>query len=143
MDLSDSPFFSALRANLQHLGQRQRLIAENIANASTPGYVPRDTDEKAFAQAIVAATKARSTGGLAMAATAGGHVGFSGGVGARSVGLKVIEAPDSEVTMDGNAVILEEQMLKQNQTRSDYETSIALYQKGLQLIRMASKAPGR
>ncbi len=143
MNFSDSPFFSVLQANLHHLGQRQRLIAENIANASTPGYVPRDTDEKSFNQALAAAAKTRSSHGLAMTATEGGHIGFASTSGLKSVSSKVIDAPDSETTMDGNAVILEDQMLKQSETRNDYETSLALYQKGLQLLRMATKAPGR
>jgi flagellar basal-body rod protein FlgB len=143
VSFSDSPFFSVLRANLHHLGQRQQLIAENIANASTPGYMPRDTDEKAFSKALTAATKARSTHGLAMAATEAGHMGFTSTSGLKSISSKVIDAPDSESTIDGNAVVLEDEMLKQSQTRSDYETSIALYQKGIQLLRMAAKAPGR
>ena len=29
------------------------------------------------------------------------------------------------------------------ETRMSFETSIALYQKGLELVRMASRAPGR
>ncbi len=143
MDFSDSPFFSVLRANLHHLGQRQKLIAENIANASTPGYMPRDTDEKAFTQALTAAAKAKSGHSLPMAATEAGHIGFSTTAGLHSISSKVIDAPDSESTIDGNAVILEDEMLKQSQTRSDYETSIALYQKGIQLLRMAVKAPGK
>lgn len=143
MNFSDSPFFSVLQANLHHLGQRQKLIAENIANASTPGYKPRDTDEKAFTQALTSAARARSSHGLAMAATEAGHVGFSTTSGLKSISSKVIESPDSETTIDGNAVILEDEMMKQSQTRSDYETSLALYQKGLQLLRMATKAPGR
>ncbi len=36
--------------------ERQRLIASNIANADTPGYVSRDFD---FAQALRGATSAR------------------------------------------------------------------------------------
>ena len=143
MDFSDSPFFSVLRANLHHLGQRQQLIAENIANASTPGYMPRDTDEKGFSKALAAVAKASSTRGLPMAATEAGHIGFANSSSLRSISSKVIDQPDSESTIDGNAVVLEDQMLKQSQTRSDYETSLALYQKGIQLLRMATKAPGR
>ncbi len=105
--------------------------------------MPRDTDEKAFTKALTAATKAHSTHGLAMAATEAGHIGFSSTSGIKTISSKVIDAPDSETTIDGNAVILEDEMMKQSQTRSDYETSIALYQKGIQLLRMAVKAPGR
>ena len=50
---------------------------------------------------------------------------------------------DSETTIDGNAVVLEEQMSAAAQTRMEFETGIALYQKGLELIRMAARAPGR
>ncbi len=143
MDLSDSSFFSVLRANLHQLGQRQKLIAENIANASTPGYTPRDTDDAAFEKALTAAARSRSGKGLQMAATSAGHIGFADVASVQRLSSKVKDTPDSETTIDGNSVVLEEQMLKQNETRNDYETSIALYQKGLQLIRMAIKAPSR
>ena len=142
MDFSDSPFFSVLRANLSHLGQRQRLIAENLANATTPGYVPRDTDEKAFGRALEAAARVQTGNKLAMASTEGGHFG-AGRANAASFQTKIRSAPDSETTLDGNAVVLEDQMLKQASTRADYETSLALYQKGLQLVRMAIKSPAR
>ena len=51
--------------------------------------------------------------------------------------------PDSETTIDGNAVVLEDQMAKASDTRMQFDTAIALYQKGLDLLRMASRAPGR
>ena len=137
MNFSDSPFFSVLQANLHHLGQRQKLIAENIANASTPGYVPRDTDEKSFNQALAAATKTRSSHGLAMAATQGGHVGVASTSGLKSISSKVIDSPDSETTMDGNAVILEDQMLKVSANQMDYAAATSLYSKSLHLLKTA------
>lgn len=144
MDVNDSPFFSVLRANLTHLGQRQRLIAENIANATTPGYVARDTNEKAFGKALEAAVGKSGGGGkLAMTGTSAGHIGGAGGLSGARVTTKIVEAPDSETTIDGNSVVLEDQMIKQSDTRTAYEASIALYQKGLQLMRLAVKAPGR
>jgi flagellar basal-body rod protein FlgB len=143
VDFSDSPFFSVLRANLHHVGQRQKLIAENIANASTPGFTPRDTDEAAFTKALTAAARTGGGKGLQMTATASGHVGFADISSVQRLASKVKTTPDSETTIDGNAVVLEEQMLKQNEIRNNYETSLALYQKGLQLMRMAIKAPGR
>jgi flagellar basal-body rod protein FlgB len=50
---------------------------------------------------------------------------------------------DSETTIDGNAVVLEDQMAKASETRMQFETAITLYQKGLDLLRMAARAPGR
>ena len=138
MDFGEAPFFSMLRTQLTHLGERQKLVAENIANATTPGYVPRDTDEKAFAQAMAQASS--DSGGLAMARTNPMHVG---GEGSTTYSTAIIKAPDSETTLDGNAVVLEDQMLKSSETRMAYETNLALYQKGLELMRLAIKAPGK
>jgi flagellar basal-body rod protein FlgB len=39
--------------------------------------------------------------------------------------------------------VIEDQMLKAAETRLAYETSLAMYQKGLQLVRTAARAPGR
>lgn len=139
MDLANSPFFSLLRARLDHLSERQRLIAENIANATTPGYRPRDLDTSGFERLLASAGGGR---GLAMARTNDGHMGVGGGA-AGSATPRVITRNDSEVTMDGNAVILEEEMTRAAETRLAFETGLALYQKGLDLVRLASRAPGR
>jgi flagellar basal-body rod protein FlgB len=135
MELADTAFFSLLRARLAQLSERQRLVAENIANASTPGYQPRDLDSAGFERALADAARGQ---GLAMSRTSAGHMSMGG-----AARVRVIEAPDSETTIDGNSVVLEEQMSRAADTRMAYETSLALYQKGLQLVRLAMKAPGR
>ncbi|MBN8608677.1 MAG: flagellar basal body rod protein FlgB [Caulobacterales bacterium] len=136
MDLANSSFFGLLRQRLDHLSQRQQLISENIANASTPGYRPRDVDSGAFERMLAARA---SGGGLAMSRTNAGHMSPGGGGG----DVQVITRDDSETTIDGNAVVLEEQMARAAETRMQFETGLALYQKGLDLIRMAARAPGR
>jgi flagellar basal-body rod protein FlgB len=52
-------------------------------------------------------------------------------------------APDSETTLDGNSVVVEEQMMKIAETRMDFETMVGLYQKSLGLLRLASRSPTR
>ena len=136
MDLGNTPFFGLLRSRLDQLSERQRLISENIANASTPGYRPRDVDTSGFERMVASAA---GGGGLQMARTKAGHMSPGGGGGQ----ARVITRDDSETTIDGNAVVLEEQMSAAAQTRMEFETGIALYQKGLQLLRMAARAPGR
>ena len=150
MDLANSPFFSLLRARLDQLSERQRLISENIANASTPGYRPRDLDTSAFERALAAASEdgsAQTSGGrLAMTRTSSGHMtaGGSGGfIGSRVPDARVITRDDSETTIDGNAVVLEDEMARAAENRMAFETGIALYQKGLELFRLAARAPGR
>lgn len=135
MDLAQTPFFSMLRSRLDHLSERQRLISENIANASTPGYRPRDLDMSSFERSVLAASNG---GGLAMTRTHPGHLAPAG-----TGSVRVVATNDGETTIDGNAVVLEEQMAKAAETRVAFETGIALYQKGLDLVRLAARAPGR
>lgn len=136
MDLANTPFFGLLRARLDQLSERQQLIAENIANASTPGYRPRDVDTAGFERMLASAAGGR---GLGMSRTNAMHMAPSGGSGE----VRVVTRDDSETTIDGNAVVLEEQMARAAETRMQFETGIALYQKGLELVRMAARAPGR
>ena len=136
MDLVDSPFFNLLRTRLGQLSERQQLIAENIANASTPGYRPRDLDTTAFEQMLA---QQGQGGGLAMARTSPMHLMPGGG----NVDAKIITRDDSETTIDGNAVVLEDQMSRAADTRMQFETGLALYQKGLSLLRLAIKSPSR
>lgn len=139
MDLVNTPFFGLLRTRLGQLSERQRLISENIANASTPGYRPRDIDTRSFDSMI--AQQSGASGGLQMARTNPGHMTLGGGSGNAAAALTTGE--DSETTIDGNAVVLEDQMAKAQDTRMQFETGLALYQKGLDLLKMAARAPGR
>jgi flagellar basal-body rod protein FlgB len=122
VSISDTPYFALLRARLDFLGDRQRLIAENIANASTPGFTPRDLDAAAFEKAMARAASGETT---------------------RLPSARAVARPDSETTLDGNSVVLEDQAMRAMEVRMQFETGLSLYQKGLQLMRMAARPPGR
>ncbi len=132
---TDMSVFSLLKARLDMLGERQKVIAENVANVSTPGYVPNDVDGDAFA-ARMRAEMGRNAGSVGMLVTNERHLAPSSGGAA---GVTIRSAPDSETTLDGNAVVVEEQMMKIAETRMDFETMVGLYQKSLGLLRMASR----
>lgn len=137
MDLANTPFFGMLRARLDQLSERQRLISENIANASTPGYRPRDVDTAGF-ERMLAGAAGGGRGGVTLVRTNALHMTSTG-----SADAQIVTRDDSETTIDGNAVVLEEQMARAAETRMQFETGIALYQKGLELVRLAARAPGR
>lgn len=137
VDPSNMSMFSLLKARLEMLGERQKVIAGNVANVSTPGYVPQDVDAKAFADSM--RTQMRSASASeGMLTTNAKH--FSSGSGG-SASFSVRPSPDSETTIDGNSVVVEEQMMKIAETRMDFETMVGLYQKSLGLLRMASRSP--
>ncbi|HBB56252.1 MAG TPA: flagellar biosynthesis protein FlgB [Hyphomonadaceae bacterium] len=139
MDIHDLSFFNDLRARMKFLGERQRLLAENIANVSTPDFTPRDLDGAAFEQALRQSTPGPSIGGLAR--TQAAHLGGTAAVSA-SFG-QVIDAPDTETTLDGNSVVIEDQIIKVSETRADYDAAATLYQRGLTLLQTAASSPDR
>ncbi len=53
------------------------------------------------------------------------------------------DAADSETTVNGNAVVLEEQMRRAKENRMEYESGLSLYQKSLGMIRTAIRQAGR
>lgn len=137
MDLGQIPLFQMLRGRLSYLSERQKVIAENVANANTPGYAPHDLKPFSFqAQMQAQAT----SGASSMAVTNPGHM--LPPHARRADAPKPVTTKDSETTLDGNSVVLEEEMLKMGQARMDYDAAIGFYQKSLNLIRTAIRAPG-
>lgn len=133
MAITDLPLLSQIKGRLTWLDQRQRVIAENVANADTPGYVGRDLNQPAdFAAAL-------RGGRLQMTRTSALHIAPAG----PAARFEAHRAPDSETTLDGNSVVVEEQMLKMAESRMAYDAAIGLYQKSMQMLRLAAKPPGR
>ena len=97
--------------------ERQRLIAGNIANADTPGFVARDFD---FARALREATAATPSSG-AMAATQPGH--FAGGMDARSEPQLQYASP-SQTNLDRNTVDMDRERANFVDNAVKYEATL-------------------
>ncbi|HEY9218361.1 MAG TPA: flagellar basal body rod protein FlgB [Phenylobacterium sp.] len=136
MNLGDIPLFSMLKSRLGYLTERQRLISQNVANSDTPGYRPQDLKPFGFSAQIAAAHGA--SGADQPARTNKAHLS---GTVRRPAGARAVEGRDSEITLDGNAVSLEEQMLKMGEAKMNYDAAIGFYQKSLGMIRMAARSP--
>src|SRR5215475_8087251 len=52
MNLYDIPIFGMLRAKLDWLNERQRVLAGNISNASTQGYKSKDLKAPSFSDLL-------------------------------------------------------------------------------------------
>jgi len=128
---------SALKSRMGWLSDRQKVVSQNVANASTPGFKPKDLARQDFAallkgqDAPLIPTIRMSDGTPLTLADDTAH------------GSKQIMSPDSETTMDGNSVVLEEQMLKMSESRQNFEAAVGFYEKSMEMIRMAAKAPGK
>jgi flagellar basal-body rod protein FlgB len=127
MAISDIPGLSALRTSMQWHQQRQRVLAENVANADTPSYQPRDL-VRPTAEGLAAGARP----GLTMVRTAPAHIGFASGdsnFADRNGGI--------ETRPSGNAVSLDEEMLKVAQNQMDYQAATSLYSRSLGLLKTA------
>ena len=137
--------FAMMRSRLQMLGERQKVISENVANVSTPGFTPNDIDQEAFAKTLArmsghASSSAAGPGRVTMLTSEPGHLTA---MHASSSAISTIKSPDSETTLDGNKVVVEEQMMKVAEIRMEFETMVGLYQKSLGLLRLATRSPSR
>jgi flagellar basal-body rod protein FlgB len=131
MTLDDIPIFAMLKNRLGYLNDRQQVIAQNVANADTPGYTAMDLKPFSVPGAGVAAPMAPTlTSPMHMTPPSQG-----------ASGARPTATPDSETTLNGNSVVLEEEMLKMTQARMDYDTAIGFYQQSLAMLQLAAKRP--
>jgi len=125
--------FEALGAKMDYLNHRQRLISQNIAHADTPNYRPQDLTPVDFGRVLDKAIGEKSKT-VRLETTDKNHLPPAGELDpAKSQKQK----KTYEVAPAGNAVVMEEQLIKSNQTIVDYNLITSLYQKNMGLIKTA------
>ena len=129
MPVSDIPILAMLRTRMAWHQERQRVLANNVANADTPKFKPSDLVPPDVGRL------ARAAGPVALVRTDPMHLGASGAGGGPQF------AADThgryEVHPTGNAVNLEDEMMKVAANQMDYQMVTTLYGRGLGLIKTA------
>jgi flagellar basal-body rod protein FlgB len=105
--------FGLAEKRLAWIGQRQAVLAQNIANANTPGYAARDV--KPFSEVL--AGQAQQTGSTDNPAG--------------------VDRTASGRSINGNAVALDEQLEKIAETDTAHQLATNLYKKYVSLFRTA------
>jgi flagellar basal-body rod protein FlgB len=129
MSIADLPVFAMLRTRMHWHQERQRLLAENVANADTPGFTPRDLAPPEFGPSAPRGAQ------VAMARTTASHM--AGLAGASSGQFAQDRNGGFSIRPAGNAVSLEDEMLKVGSNAMDYQAAASLYTRSLGLIKMA------
>ena len=106
--------------------QRQTVLAQNIANANTPGFKPHDL--RPFAEAL-----ANAGGSVAPVRTDPNHLA---GTLATASPAEVVDRTHMR-SPDGNAVALDEQLVKVADTQTTHELVTAIYKTYLGMFRTA------
>ena len=130
MDLGKLPIFDILARRMGWLGQRQEVLAQNVANADTPDYRPLDLKEDAFDKVL-----ARQVPQVRMAATDSAHL--SGRAPKDQPKHADGKMPAYETAPSGNAVVLEQQLVSVAQTQMDFQMMTGLYRKHVDMFRTA------
>lgn len=124
----------ALDAKMGYLNHRQTVISQNIANADTPGYRPQDLSDLDFGSVLdkVGAEKKMS---VRMGSTNEMHMPPPSSVPGGDA--KEQRKGLYEVAPSGNAVVLEQQLIKSNETMIDYNLMTGIYKKQISMMKTA------
>ena len=131
--LTDALDFQAQALVLR--SERQRLIASNIANADTPGYVARDMD---FARALREATGQAQA--VTPVATQAGHVAPAGGARAEP---QLLYARPAQDNLDRNSVDMDRERAAFADNTVKYEATLRFINAQVRTMLDAMKGPNQ
>jgi flagellar basal-body rod protein FlgB len=129
MSLLSSGIFDLAEQRLGWLDRRQQVLAQNVANADTPHYQPKDLPDFA---ASLQNVSSQSAGQLAQ--TAPGHLA---GTVASAVEAGVTGRPEKARAPDGNGVALDEELTKVADVQNMQALTSELYTKYMGMFRQA------
>jgi flagellar basal-body rod protein FlgB len=127
--------FAVLSKRMDWLSQRQKVLADNIANADTPNFRPRDLIPGEFQRIL-----RNQSPDLSPKATHSAHL--QGRVSRGGPARVETQGKSWETSPSGNAVVLEEQLLKVSETKTEYEMMVNLYRKQMDMFRTALRGGG-
>jgi len=138
MDLKNISLFKTLNQKMTWLNERQKVLAQNLANANTPGYVSKDLKKVSFQSHLNnASSNSGSQSATVMQVEEPGHIGGGiGGVSARFE-IKQINTDYLETTPDGNTVDLESELSKMADVQMEYTMATNLYRKHVGMLKTA------
>jgi flagellar basal-body rod protein FlgB len=126
MDITKLNLYQMMRANLTYLGERQDVLSQNIANANTPGYVPKDLKPLDFQNLM---SSMNTT--VQVATTNSKHM--HGTKENSSFGR--INSSRMEMKPSGNKVVLEDQIMQASKNSAEYQKTTNIYRKMIEMIK--------
>jgi flagellar basal-body rod protein FlgB len=130
MDLGKLTLFKMMGARMGYLSERQKVLAENVANADTPYYRPSDLKPMDFQKVL------RGDQRIRMSVTSPIHLAGTNNAPVFQA-EKAAFGKTYETSPNGNAVVLEEQMMKVADLQANYQLAANLYQKNVAMLRSA------
>ncbi|MFZ4761487.1 MAG: flagellar basal body rod protein FlgB [Alphaproteobacteria bacterium] len=126
MNVESLNLIRQLGQKMNWLDQRQRLLSENIANANTPGYQPRDLAKFEPEKSTLSTMPVEKTNPKHIQSPA--H---------KMAALIKEERKPYDVTPSGNSVVLEDQMRMSAENAVDHQAITQIYRKQMNLLKTA------
>lgn len=120
MGFFEVPLTQMIDEKLRYHSQRMPVLAQNVANADTPGYKAKDVQAPDFKRMVEANQR------LAMARTSPLHLSSSDMLNA-AVAV-VLQETTYETNPNGNNVSVEEQVQKVSMNASEYQLALNLHE---------------
>ena len=137
MDFSTISLFNIMKTKLEYLSQRQGVIAENIANADTPGYKAKDVSAPDFKKLVK--ENGSPVSKLRLAATNSNHIFHNTN---SSGAFKTFKRDKTnELNPNGNNVAIEEEISKAAFNQAEYQKALNLYSKSISMFKTAIGNP--
>ncbi len=133
--MQTNSLFALLSARQRWLGARFNILAQNVANADTPGYAPRDLDKTSFERLL--SRRLAGTAPEALRRTDPRHLGAA--PPRITAEARVVRSED--VAPNGNAVVLAEEVQKLAATERDYALATSLFRKFRAMFETAVASP--
>lgn len=126
MDLKNLTVFSLANQNMRYLTAKEKVIAANIANSSTPDYLPQDIQKPDFLRKMEEVKHSN----LTLHVTNSKHFAqLKSETQKQSGNVLAIYTPQPKdaLTIDGNGVIVEDQMNEASKASAEYKKMITIY----------------
>lgn len=137
MDLKNISLFKTLNQKMTWLNERQQVLAQNIANANTPGYIAQDLEEVSFEQYLNETNMTDSGQQRTIMKTSDPrHMNMSGGSSA-SFEIRQTTSDFAQASPDGNTVDLERELTKMAEVQMEYTLASNMYKKHIGMLRMS------
>ena len=139
--LESIALMNGMSQKMDYLQVRQRVLAQNLTNADSPGYQAMDVKAPDFKKTLRRFINTNQTNAgekLSLTTTQPGQVAHKQLLNRADSGDRVRQT--YEVAPGKNAINLEEQMMQASQTAIDYQLVTNLYNKNVDLLRTAMRS---
>jgi flagellar basal-body rod protein FlgB len=130
MPINSLSLLSMLKTHMHWQQARQKVLAEDVANADTPGFRPRDLKPLSFQPGHGPGAVAR------LVETDPRHLQGDGDAGLADGGGD--QGPFPTVTQASGTTSLEDELMQVSSNATDFQLAASLYSEGLSLVRAAA-----